>query len=122
MYAHRGPPHMLITSGKQFVVKFFDVFCAVLESKNYLTTAHHPQTNRQIEWPDKTTVQRLRYNVEKQHNERDVFLRPFKYAYSLPVSRSGEETLFDPVITRHSSGLEMTESLSKDEIPTWKKP
>lgn len=56
-YAAQTP--LLTENGPQFVSKLFAAACQYLWIQHLATTAHHPQTNLQVERSNKTIVGRL---------------------------------------------------------------
>ena len=51
----------------------------MLGLKHYLTTAYHPQTNRQVERLNKTIAARLRHYTEEHQRDWDVYVQPLTY-------------------------------------------
>lgn len=59
--------HVLTDDRTQVLRIFFEALCIVLGTKDMTTTAHHPQTNRQVECFNKTMIAILwHYAVEHQ--------------------------------------------------------
>jgi hypothetical protein len=84
-----GPPVSLLTdNGPQLAAKFFQAACAELGIQKVFTTAHHPQTNSQVERYNKTLVDTLHAYVSRRQDDWDEYTSPITYAYNYRVHSS----------------------------------
>jgi transposase InsO family protein len=64
-----GPPDSIISDqGGQFMSEFWSEVCRYLEIKLKLSTAHHPQTNKQTEITNQYLSQKLKAFVSHAQN------------------------------------------------------
>lgn len=94
-----GMPRQLLTdNGPQFIAKFFEAVCLILQVKHVTTTAYHPQANGQAERYNQTLCHRLR--VFKETASWDRLVQPLTYAYNNQVHKTTGLTPFSLVLTR----------------------
>src|SRR6266536_2958901 len=91
IYRYFGPPASIVSDrGPQFVSKFWEEFCRILGIKLKLSTAFHPQTDRQTEIINQYLDQRLRPFVNYYQDNWSEMLPIMDYAQlTLPHSSIG---------------------------------
>jgi transposase InsO family protein len=90
-----GEPRSIVSDcGPQFTSKFWAAFCYHQRINHRLSTAYHPQTDRQTERQNQTLEQYLRAYVNYQHDYWVYWLPLAKFAYNNSVHASISITPF----------------------------
>lgn len=105
VYTYGVLAYVLTDIGRQLIAEFFEAVFSMLKTKRYLTNAYRAQATEETEQLSETIVHRLRYYVEKNQANWDVYLQPPANAYSLQVHGSKKLTPSGLVLTRRPSGL-----------------
>jgi len=79
---HRIPKMILSDRSLQFASKFMEDFTRILGTKRKLSTAYHPQTNRQTERINQEIGTFLRHYVNYQQDDWTEWLATAEFAYN----------------------------------------
>jgi hypothetical protein len=88
------PQSIMSDRGPQFMSKFWAAFCYHLRINRWLTTAYHPQMDRQTEWQNQTLEQYLRAYVNYLQDHWVYWLPLAEFAYNNSVQASTDVTPF----------------------------
>src|ERR1700731_5117388 len=83
VFAKHGAPHDIVSDrGKLFVSKFWSLLCHLLDIKANLSTAYHPETNRQTERINQILKQYIRLYINYQQDDWVPLLPLAEFAYN----------------------------------------
>jgi len=92
---HRLPQMIISDCGPQFTSQIMQDVCKCLRFTSKLSTAHHPQTDGQIEQMDRDLEQYLcMFCAEKQDEWLD-WLLIVQFSYNLKISASSKKSSFE---------------------------
>lgn len=74
IFKYRPPETLLSDNGTQSALRLFQIVGQLMGLHNYFTSAHHPQTSRQVEWYNQTLFSVLRYYVNEPQNDWETYL------------------------------------------------
>jgi len=97
-----GVPRMILSDqGPQFVLKFMEEFTKVLRTKIKLSTAYHPQTDRQTKRMNQEIGIFLRHYVNYQQDDWMEWLATVEFSYNDKKHVATGRTLFELNFGRH---------------------
>jgi transposase InsO family protein len=106
-----GPTRYLLTeNGTQFNAKFFLAVCRELWITKIVTTAYHPQTNRQVERFNRTIINSLRGYVERRQGDWDEYTAAITFGYNCLVHSSLHLAPFELILSRPPPNLSVESS------------
>jgi len=89
-----GPPAELLSNqGPEFVAELNCELSRQRGIKRQYATAYHPQTNRQVEWFNRTLKTMIAKFVNGRQDNWDVYLPAFLYAYRTSLHKYGAHSL-----------------------------
>lgn len=91
-------------NGPPFPSKFFLTECSFLGVKHLTTTAHHLQTNGQVDRYKKTIATRLCHLVAEHQRDWDTSVQPLKIVYYTQVPCVTKTTPHSHVLSGHPPG------------------
>jgi len=101
-----GPPDWILSDqGPQFMSNFFIAVMRMLGIETVRTTAHHPQTNGQVERYNRTMATQLRHYVADDPSRWDELLPVITMAYNSQPHRSTGIAPFELVMPRRILNL-----------------
>lgn len=113
VFKYGAPVTLLSDNESQFVARFFQQVCRILQVNNIFTTAYHPQTNGQVERFNRSLCSMLRCYVDDHPTDWCVYAPALCYAYNMSVHRSTNTTPFDLVLSRAPADFTMAYPPSK---------
>ena len=95
VWKHQGVPKKLVTDrDPKFWGKFTTALCELLETKQAISTAYHPQTDGQTERVNQTLEDMLRHYVNPRQNNWDTLLSAAEFAINNSYHESVGNTPF----------------------------
>jgi len=124
---HRIPRTILSNRGPQFTSKFMEEFTKVLGTKRKLSTAYHPQTDRQTERINQEIGTFLRHYVNYQQDDWTDWLATAEFSYNDKKHVATGKTPFKLNFGRHSwkgdlmvqTGIPQVEEFMKHLQKSW---
>ena len=98
---HRIPRKVLSNRGLQFALKFMEELTKALGTKRQLSTAYHPQTDRQTERINQEIGMFLQYYVNYQQDDWTNWLATTEFQYNDKKHTATGRTLFELNFGRH---------------------
>lgn len=98
------PNRMLSDNGPQFVIKFFAMFCELLDLYDFTKIAYHPQTSEQIESHNRTIVASLLYYVSEHQDNLDNSASRLRSRNNTQTHRSTGTSVLGLLLSRHPPG------------------
>ena len=84
-----GPPEVLLSDqGAQFTSRFFQHVCNILEIRQTMMSAYHPQTNGQTERFNRTLLSAIRAFCTDSGTDWDQYTSQIAYGYNCTVHRA----------------------------------
>ena len=125
---HGIPKTILSDCGPQFALKFMEDLTRVLGTKRKLSTAYHPQTDRQTERINQEIGTFLRHYVNYQQDDWMEWLAMAEFAYNDKKHATTGKTLFELNFGRHpwkedlmvQTELPRVEEFTKKIQESWK--
>lgn len=77
---YRLPVNILLENGREFVRRFFQDFCRVLDEKNFITTNYHPQCHGRVERSNCTLLSVLGADRVEHPRTWHIFMDTTTYA------------------------------------------
>jgi len=113
---HGLPLQIILDRGVQYLAELFQQWCKILEIESTISTAYHPQTNKQIEHVNQALEQYLRCYVDYNLSNWLDLLPSAEFAYNNQAHKGIKESLFYLEYGRHlRAGLILVkESLQRD--------
>ena len=124
---HGLPDDIVSDRGSQFTSEFWTRLCSLLDIRQNLSTAHHPQTDGQTERVNGILEQFLRCYINKRKNNWMDILPYAEFAYNNTLQQSTNQTpffsnygfnpKFNPVIpadSRRTSTIDHVEQIRKN--------
>ena len=124
---HGVPRTILSDQGPQFILKFMEKFTKVLGTKRKLSTAYHPQTDRQTEIINQEIGTFLRHYVNYQQDDWMDQLATAEFSYNDKKHAATEKTPFKLNFGRHpqkgdlmvQTGIPWVEEFMKHLQKSW---
>jgi hypothetical protein len=102
VWKHHGTPRVVVSDrGPQFVVTFMRELYKLLGIKLAMSTAYHPQTNRQTEHVNQVLEGYLRLFTSRRQDNWDDLLPTGEFQYNNTVHSSTQQTPFMVDTGRH---------------------
>jgi len=98
---YRIPRKVLSNRGLQFALKFMEELTKALGTKRQLSTAYHPQTDRQTERINQEIGMFLQYYMNYQQDDWTNWLATTEFQYNNKKHAATERTLFELNFGRH---------------------
>jgi len=98
---YRLPLQIILNRGVQYSAELFQEWYKILEIESTMSTAYHPQTDRQTEWVNQMLEQYLQCYVDYNLSNWLDLLSSTEFVYNNQVHEGIKESLFFLEYSRH---------------------
>lgn len=88
VFAYGAPRDVLSDNVPQFASKLYQNTCKILSISNIFTSAHHPQTTKQVELFNRSIAAILRFYVSEHPENWNEYTEPLTHAYQINIHRA----------------------------------
>ena len=100
VFRHFGLPQRIISDrDKRFMSKFWTTLYGVLGTTLTPSSPYHPETDGQTERMNRTLTEALRAYVNAKHDDWELYLPSFEFAYNDSINRSTGYAPFELVLS-----------------------
>jgi transposase InsO family protein len=115
IHRHGSTLELVSNNGPAFIAQLYKSFCKRVGTTNIMVSSYHPEANGLVERWNATLIQMLRFFVDRQRDDWDVFLSAVTFAFNTSLSPVTNSTPFEML---HGRKARLPTTIGADE--DWK--